>query len=130
LSNLSLGQRIRAARQKSGKTLKSVGDHVGKTHAAISQIESGATKPDRPMLIALAQLLNDDFGEEWLREYLNQNGGQQNNVDVGDLSVEDFISLKFGIGEPGKLSKRRKDELIALAKILDKALEEEPFEDE
>lgn len=126
----SLGERIKIARKRKKLTLKQLGSRIGRTDAALSQIENSVTQPERATLIALARELEDDFGDAELTNFAQSTANESKDTNIEDLSVEEFISLKFGIGKPEKLTKRRKDELMDLAKILDKALEEVAFDDE
>src|SRR2546423_12422886 len=64
LSPDALGSRVEVARLRKGFTQKELGERVGGlSHAAISKIESGATKdPGKATLVGLARGLQDDFG--------------------------------------------------------------------
>jgi transcriptional regulator with XRE-family HTH domain len=125
----SLGTRIKEARLRKKLTLKGLGELLGGVdHSTLSKIERGLSNPNRRTLISLAQALQENFGESWLNEHITAFEKDDKERKIEELSVEKFIGLKFGIGEPAKLSKRRKNELIALARILDRELETFPDE--
>lgn len=56
--NKAVGKRIRAKRLNfpSPLSMEAVGDHLGRTIATVSRLESGATSAEPPVLIALAKL--------------------------------------------------------------------------
>lgn len=56
-------------------TLKEVGQQIGVTHAALSKIENARSQPSRQTLIALAKLLEDDFGIDWLADFVPKRVG-------------------------------------------------------
>lgn len=117
---MSLGSKIKVARNKKGFTLKELGEIIGITHSALSQIENDKTDPSKKTLIALANALNDNFGESWLDEYLNGHETPQSKKEiVKDMTVKEFVSLKFG----GKPTRRSKAELEMLTKLLEAEIE-------
>ena len=63
-SPTSLGDRIRAARESARLSQQAVADHFGLTAQAVSQWETGATKPSTGRIAALARLLGAKL--EWL----------------------------------------------------------------
>src|SRR5437588_208901 len=60
---------IRAARKSSGLTLDELGQQIGVSAQALSAIELGKANPSRQTLINLARVLENDFGEAWLKKY-------------------------------------------------------------
>ena len=76
----SIGQRIKIAREnaKEGAGLSQfeLAELTGIKQASLSQIESNKTTPRKPTLIALSFVLNDDFGEEWLKEFFKNSTDQ------------------------------------------------------
>jgi SOS-response transcriptional repressor LexA len=65
-----VGQKIRAARKVTALTLDAVGRRIGVSIQALSAIERGVANPSKQTLINLAKVLEDDFGEHWLREFV------------------------------------------------------------
>jgi len=55
-----------------GLTQAALAKLIGIKQASLSQIEGGISDPRKTTLIALARALNDDLGEEWLKEYVAQ----------------------------------------------------------
>jgi transcriptional regulator with XRE-family HTH domain len=71
----TLGERIRIARENArgglGISQVDLAELTGIKQASLSQIEANKTSPRKPTLIALSFVLNNDFEEEWLREFFN-----------------------------------------------------------
>lgn len=65
----SVSQQIRAARKATGLTLYDLGQQIGISAQALSAIERGNANPSRQTLMNLARVLENDFGEPWLRKY-------------------------------------------------------------
>ena len=61
---MTLGTRIRQAREGAGKSQENIADHFGITREAVSQWESGHTRPRTHRLVALARFLGTTL--EWL----------------------------------------------------------------
>lgn len=112
---MSLGEEIRRVRKERDLTLKELGSRIGLTHSGLSKIENGKTEVARSTLIALAKELRSNFGEEWLDEYLAEN----KQKELEDISVEDFVALKFG----GDREVRTDEDTLALARFLDSEIE-------
>jgi SOS-response transcriptional repressor LexA len=102
----ALGARIKAARQRAGLSLIELGRRVGGiSNPSLSNIETGVTKqPHRHTLMGLGRELKDDFGLQWLRELLREEGltaGRQirlfGRVAAGKplepILEEDFITI-------------------------------------
>lgn len=116
-----LGEQIKTARKKRGFTLKELGGKINLSHSALSQIENNKNEASRKTLIALAQTLNNNFGEKWLDEYIKQSESTLSKKEiVQDMTVQEFVSLKFPDGGKGR---RTKTELDMLMKLLDAELE-------
>lgn len=111
-----IGDKIKIARKAKGLTLKVLGEKIGRTHSALSQIENGIYAPEKQTLIALARILNDNFGESWLDEYLSEKSVIPNKREIiEESSPSEIISLKFG----GKNTRRSKTEAEELRRLLD-----------
>ena len=63
---LTLGMKLKAARQSQGLDQNAVADYLGTTRQAISQYERGANAPSRKNLEKLAELYNVDI--DYLRQ--------------------------------------------------------------
>jgi transcriptional regulator with XRE-family HTH domain len=123
----TLGKRINKARKAAGLTLKDLGKKIGRSHATLSQIENDVHIPEKATQIALARELNSNFGEEWLNEYLTPSDTTSSKKEiVQDMTVKEFVSLKFG----GKNTRRSKQELDMLTKLLDAEIERMKNEDD
>jgi transcriptional regulator with XRE-family HTH domain len=79
-SNLSIAQRIRAARLQRDLTQQDLAEKFNKTSAAISDIERGKTQITASDLILFADLLSKPI------EYFY-------GEDFGDVEIEDIIAL-------------------------------------
>lgn len=55
---LSLGNRIKAAREETGITQEELAEHVGISRAAVARYESGEIEPKIKNLVAIAMRLN------------------------------------------------------------------------
>jgi transcriptional regulator with XRE-family HTH domain len=92
----SLGERIRSARENArgglGISQVDLAELTGIKQASLSQIEANKTTPRKPTLIALSFVLNNDFEEEWLREFFNSSvikeGKEFNYAELADLLAE------------------------------------------
>lgn len=73
---VSIGGRIRLARSNArggiGVSQSELARLIGIKQPSLSQIESGTSEPRKTTLIAIARALNDDLGEEWLKEHMPQ----------------------------------------------------------
>lgn len=71
-----IGDRIKEAREKArngrGMSQAELAETVGITQASLSEIELGKSAPRKPTLIALAIVIDDYFGEDWLREFFEK----------------------------------------------------------
>jgi transcriptional regulator with XRE-family HTH domain len=96
----TLGGRIRAARERAGLTTVQLGARIGVADVTVTLVETGKSNPARRTLILLAQVLEDDFGVEWLREMREAETGSRSNLSVQDLlqqlppGVFDKVKLK------------------------------------
>lgn len=113
LNEDSLGARIRQARLGAGyKSAQKLADKIGVSQSTISQLETETINPRGNKALAtvikLVQELKTDFGEEWLKPYLQKDKqrtqparqqsptgfpttDQMNNMHAGEL--EKFIRL-------------------------------------
>lgn len=62
--DLTLGQRLRVARQRTGMTLRDVADATGMSHAAVANYERDEQEPTATRLARLARLYDVDI--RWL----------------------------------------------------------------
>ncbi len=73
---VSIGGRIRLARSNArggiGISQSELARLIGIKQPSLSQIESDTSEPRKTTLIAIARALNDDLGEEWLKEHMPQ----------------------------------------------------------
>lgn len=116
-----LGEKIKEARKRKGFTLKSLGEKIGRSHATLSQIENSVHKPEKATLIALAKELDNNFGEEWLDEYLLGNETVPSKKEIiENASVEEIFTLKFG----NKRNRRTREEILKLRKLAERQLEQ------
>jgi transcriptional regulator with XRE-family HTH domain len=121
------GERIKIARKRKGLTLKELGDRVGLTHSALSKIENDKNDVSRKTLIRLAVELNDNFGQEWLDEEIAKGEAAPSKKEiVEDMTVREFVSLKFG----GKKTRRSQEEINMLSKLLDAEIQRIKEEEE
>ncbi len=121
---MEIGEKIRKARKARGLTQEVLGELVGITHSAVSQIENNKNDISKKTLIALAKVLNDNFGESWLDEYLSDNEPPLSKQDiVKDMSVREFVELKSSLTFGGKQKRRSKAELEMLTKLLEAEFE-------
>lgn len=122
-----LGGKIKESRKNKGLTLKELGDRVNLTHSALSKIENNKNDVSKKTLIALAQELNNNFGQSWLDEYLLKNNSVPSKKEIAEkMSVKEFVGLKFG----GKSSRRSQKEIDALTTMLDAEIERIKEEEE
>lgn len=66
----NIGQLVQTARKTINLSQTDLANQIGVTQSAIAHIESGKSEPREITLIALAKVLNDNFGLEWLNEHL------------------------------------------------------------
>ncbi|HUF02819.1 MAG TPA: helix-turn-helix transcriptional regulator [Aridibacter sp.] len=118
----SLGEEIRTARRARGLTLVELSRLVNLSQPYLSQIERGKGNPSKRTIIALAQALGTNFGDESLNEYLEGEDPPPPTKKeiIDETSVEEIVTLKFGGGE----DRKSKEEMLALARMLDKAIAE------
>jgi len=91
-----IGERIKSAREqaRNGKGISQaeLSKLIGIKQASLSEIEVSKTTPRAPTLIALSFVLNNDFEEEWLREFFNssvvKNDKDFNHAELADLLAE------------------------------------------
>lgn len=115
-----LGKKIKTARKAQGLSLQILGERIGRTHSALSQIETGKKQPEKTTLILLAKELNDDFGEPDLAKHLTGENRPSREEIISGASAEEIWTLKFN-GGGGKYSKA---EMLKLKMLMDKELEE------
>lgn len=119
---MEIGAKIKTARKAKGHTLVELGKLIDVSNAALSQIETGKTEPSKKTLIALAKVLGDDFGLDWLREHVEESSPVPSKLELAkDMSFEELFTLKFGGGS----EKRSKADMRALARMLDEAIAKE-----
>ncbi len=72
----TIGEKIKQARTRArdgeGISQSELAELVGIKQASLSQIESGVSTPRKQTQIALARVLENDFGEPWLQDYLTK----------------------------------------------------------
>lgn len=91
-----IGERIKEARESvndgKGISQSELADLVGIKQASLSEIEVGKTTPRKPTLIALSFVLNNDFGEGWLRDFfrssVNMGVREFNHSELAKLFAE------------------------------------------
>jgi transcriptional regulator with XRE-family HTH domain len=91
-----LGGKIKSARESAndgrGMSQAELAQLIGIKQASLSEIEVGKSTPRKPTLIALSFVLNDDFGEEWLREFfksaVNKGVKEFNHAALAELLSE------------------------------------------
>lgn len=91
-----LGGKIKLARESAndgrGMSQAELAQLIGIKQASLSEIEVGKSTPRRPTLIALSFVLNDDFEEEWLREFfrsaVNKGVKEFNHAALAELLAE------------------------------------------
>lgn len=77
LSFLVLGRSVKTAREAAGLSQELLGAMIGKSKQQISKIEKGNfsdLERIKSTLILIAQKLNNDLGEDWLRKHLDEKG--------------------------------------------------------
>lgn len=106
-----IGERIRLARLNAhggmGLTQAALAKLIGIKQASLSQIEGGISDPRKTTLIALARALNDDLGEEWLKEYVVQ-------PETDDLWQSPHPELSKLLVEIKSLSEKEIEEMRAV----------------
>ena len=60
---LTIGERISAARRRNKMSQEALGDSLGVHAATVMRIESGQTSPRHDQLKAIAKVLNLDFAD-------------------------------------------------------------------
>lgn len=90
---LSLGNRIKAAREETGITQEELAEHVGISRAAVARYESGEIEPKIKNLVAIATRLNVTT------DYLLGIEIQQKEPLTKDLSDEAIKALEVFISE-------------------------------
>jgi transcriptional regulator with XRE-family HTH domain len=56
----TFGRHVRKLRKAQGRSLRKVAESIGKTHAYLSQVESGKSPPSEGVVLALADELGED----------------------------------------------------------------------
>jgi transcriptional regulator with XRE-family HTH domain len=96
---VSFGKRVRQARERKGLSLKELGERLGgMSYSTLSKIENGGSTSERTK-IALARELNDDFGEDWLRDYLikpNSHGDDEDRFQILSLKYRELPDGRRG----------------------------------
>lgn len=125
--SIPIGKRIKKARQDLELTQEQVAKMIGFSRQALSKIEKGITEsPDTSNLISLAKALNNNFGEEWLNEYLDGTIAAPSKTEIiENATPEEIVGIKFG---GGATVRRDKAEILRLQALLNKKLKE--MEDE
>jgi len=91
-----IGDRVKFARENArngkGYSQGELAELIGLKQASLSEIEVSKTTPRKPTLIALSFILNDDFGEEWLKDFFNQSAEEKlrefNHSELDELFNE------------------------------------------
>lgn len=121
-----VGQEVKDARKAKGLSQKILAKQVGISQAALSDIEKNKFEPRDVILIALVKALGSNLGRPELDEHINPAEALPNKTDlVKDMSVREFVSLKFG----NRSVRRSPKELEALITLLDAKVREMEEED-
>jgi transcriptional regulator with XRE-family HTH domain len=114
-TNKKIGDRIKIAREKArngkGISQAELADLTGIKQASLSQIESSKTTPRKPTLIAIAFILNDDFGEPWLRDFFKQ------STEISNKEF-DYSEIENLFAETNGLSKQSIQEMQSIWEML------------
>ncbi len=127
---MSLGEKVKIARENVGLTQPALGKIIGKTKQAISLIEKddfSSVERIKSTLILLAKALNSNFGESWLDEYLDGNQAMPSKREIIEKATpEEIVGIKYG---GGATVRRSKSEIERLRNLLNKKLKEMENED-
>lgn len=100
----ALGTRIRKAREAAGLTLEELAEQIDISHVSLVKIETSQSNPDdrrtRRTIARIAETLNTDFGEDWLRQQLPR---APQLKDIPGLRVAHF-DQPFEIDVRGKVA--------------------------
>ncbi len=115
----SIGKKVKEIREEAGLSQDALGRSIGKSKQAISKIENddfSSVERIKSTLILIAKALKNNFGEEWLNGYLDENNVVPNKREIiQSTSVDEIFTLKFG----GSNSQRSQSEMIKLKNKLD-----------
>jgi len=110
-----IGKSIQATRKSKGLSQKVLAKRARITQPALSDIENGRSEPRDVTIIALARALGSNLGQPDLDKYLTEGDKLPSKQEVvKNMSVDEFVSLKFG----GQQYKRSHRELEMLTKLL------------
>ena len=113
-------EKLKIARKNKGFTQTELSEMIGIKQASYSSLENGKTLPMRTTKIALAKALGDNFGESDLDQYINETETPKSKKEIiEESSVEEIFSLRFG----GGTSRRSKEDILKLKRLLDKEME-------
>lgn len=112
---ITLGEKVKKAREDAGLTLEGLGEAIGKSKQAIYKIENNQFKSIdkiKSTLILLAKELNNDFGESWLTKYLNEAIPSKKEI-IKETSPEEYFSLR----NDGETTERQKEDALRLLEL-------------
>lgn len=115
-----IGDKIKEARKSKKLSQATVAKAIGLTQAALSEFETGKSVPRGSTLILFARYFDNNFGEEWLNEYLDES--KNSHKTVNDFPPE--IGVIFsGFGQIHELDEVEKQETwTELTKLHDKVM--------
>ena len=113
---MTLGERIKRAREAKGLTLLDVAKEVGVSEATLQRYESGNIKnPKQPKLLSLAKALDVD-----VNYLMNWKGDDEKKPKTNiDYDLEDLVIIY------NKLGRKERHELMAKAYQLEKEMKDE-----
>jgi transcriptional regulator with XRE-family HTH domain len=115
------GEKVKIARKNKGFTMEQLAGLIDVSQSALSKLESGKSLPMRKTKIALAKALGDNFGEPELDQYINESETPKSKKEIiEESSVEEIFSIKFGGGS----TRRTKEEILRLKRLLDRKMEQ------
>ncbi len=97
---MSIGKRIKKARERKDLTLSELGKRIGVTHAAISNVEHDGNS-SKSLLVSLGRELDDDFGLIWLRKHLSEYNSQKsfdNFEEIFETKIQEIVRREIRRG--------------------------------
>lgn len=113
-------ENLKKARKNKGFTQKEIAELADISQSSYSDLERGETTPMRKTKIALAKVLGNNFGDSSLDEEINRAESPRSKKEIiEESSVDEIWSIKFG----GGATRRSKEEILRLKKLLDREME-------